>query len=159
MIARHSVSQKYHMEDPESFLVVGSLMFGFSTFLCMFLIFAPPLCLQAAMVRGLEPRLGCRAYIAVLLALPIIALTTWFCFDYLTPSDITLAISSGGYSYKHGLSILRCNEILGAQCAVSLLVTLHAAMVIGDLPRLPMLRWLSAIATAGGLVIGYLIWH
>src|ERR1700743_1624802 len=72
-----------------------------------FLVFGLPQVFQARLAGVLERKFGDRARFAVLLALPVTAALTWYCYDYLT-----LTITDG---YKHGISLARYLRSMGYQ--------------------------------------------
>ena len=62
------------------------LILGVFAVLGTFLVFALPQLFQAVLIGVLGPIFGDRARFAVLLVLPLTAVLTWYCSDYLTPS-------------------------------------------------------------------------
>jgi hypothetical protein len=56
------------------------------------LVFTLPQIFQAALIAAWYRMLGNRARFVVLAALPLTAVLTWYCYDYLTPSNVGLGI-------------------------------------------------------------------
>ncbi len=87
-----------------------ALVFGFSQIL------------QILVVNATLKRFGGRGRFAALPLLPITAIVTWYCYDYLTPTDFNLGINTPAdwTPYKHGISGIRYLVALAAQAAVTL---------------------------------------
>ncbi len=60
--------------------------------------------------------------IAAIGSLPLTAVLTWYCYDYLTPSDFNLGINAGPdwTPYQHGISISRYMGALAFQAPITL---------------------------------------
>jgi hypothetical protein len=87
----------------------------------VFLVFSLPQCIQALLNFFLAPRTGRSSYLIVLISLPATTVVTWYCFDYLTPSDFNLAINEGPdwTPYQHGITPTRYLSTLVAQALVT----------------------------------------
>ena len=112
------------------------------------LVFTLPQIFQAQLVGDLTRRFGERARFAVWPALPLTAVLTWYCYDYLTPTISDF--------YAHGISLLRYLTTLGYQTAVTLFAFLHFEAGFHGRSRMPVVLVGLAIALATGAVWGYL---
>jgi hypothetical protein len=90
-------------------MVLYPPIMGFIAVIGSLLVFALPQCFQAVVSDALTRRLGRRGQFGILLALPITATLAWYCYDYLTPTDVNLGINAGPdwMPYQHGLSLQR----------------------------------------------------
>jgi len=119
------------------------------------IVFALPQCFQA--IVGAR-RFGGHAQGAVLLALPMTAVITWYSYDYLTPFDVNLAIHVGpGWQlYQHGITTARYLAALACQTLATLFSVAYVGTTGRHLPRKAVvLVALAAAVLAGGLA-GYL---
>ena len=106
-------------QDVVSLMVAQTPMIALVTSIGSLLIFTLPQAFQAALVAVLH-RAG-RSRFAVLPALPLTAVATWYCYDYLT-IDFTLGINAGPdwTPYQHGISISRYMKALAFQTPITL---------------------------------------
>ena len=88
--------------------------------------FFVPQCLEALWAGQLTQRLGDRARFLVLLAVPLTAVLTWYCYDYFLP-EISLGIYDGPdwVPYQHGLTPSRYAKALAVQTPLSLFNILY----------------------------------
>ena len=100
-------------------------LFGAIAYIGTLLVFTLPQLFQAEMVGVLDRIFGDRARFAVLPALPLTAVLTWYCYDYLTPSNLGFAGSSTEVYYEHGLSILRYGIALAIQAPITVFSVLY----------------------------------
>lgn len=121
------------------------------------LVFTLPQCFQAAVSGVFVRRFGSRAQAGVLLALPITAVITWYCYDYLTPSDFGLAIGDGPdwKPYQHGLTVTRYVATLAFQAPVTLFSVVYAAAGTARLSRRTVILLALAAAVAFGGIMGH----
>jgi len=92
-----------------------------------FLVFTLPQFFQATLIVAFGRLFGSRARFVALLALPVTTILTWYCYDYLTPSDVNLAINVGPEwtPYQHGISLSRYMKTLGFQASATLFSFLY----------------------------------
>jgi len=121
------------------------------------LIFGPAQLLQAGATYLLGPKYGRRAFLSGAMLLPMAATLTWYCFDYLTPSDVGLAINEGPdwVPYQHGISPLRFLEATGAQVAVTTFTLAYCATGYWPKFRRPLLLGMCIVVILGGSLWGY----
>ncbi len=112
------------------------LLVGTISVIGTLLVFTLPQCFQAAVSNGFVRRFGRDAHMGVLLALPVTAVITWYCFDYLTPPSFNLGINQGpGWEpYKHGLTTTRYLTALAFQAPATLFSAVYSAASVGCLP-------------------------
>jgi|HubBroStandDraft_6_1064221.scaffolds.fasta_scaffold705432_1 hypothetical protein len=102
-----------------------------------FLVFTAPQCFQAILTDILIRQYGRRALFLVIVTLPATAVLTWYCYDYLTPTDINLGINAGPdwTPYQHGLTLRRYQMTLAVQTPISLFSLLYYDATICDRPK------------------------
>jgi hypothetical protein len=122
-----------------------------------FLVFGLPQLFQASAIGLLRRPLGDRARFAVLLALPITGVLTWYCYDYLTPSNFNLGINvpPGQAKFEHGISPVRYLGALMFQAPVTLFSFLHFELGFRGRSRWPLILIALAIMIALGATVGY----
>lgn len=78
--------------------------------------------LQSLFAFELLRRLNNRHLCLAALFIPLAAAISWYCYDYLTPSDFNLGINEGAdwVPYKHGMTIHRYLSMLLAQSCITL---------------------------------------
>jgi hypothetical protein len=88
----------------------------------IFIVFSFSQIVQAMMMRVLHPLYGRYAYIFIGLMVPLISVATWYCYDYLTPTDFNLEINEGAdwVPYQHGLNLKRYLVTLACQGLVTI---------------------------------------
>ena len=93
----------------------------------IFVVFLASQVVQGLMMRLLHPRFGRRAYVFVGLMVPFISILTWYCYDYLTPTDFNLAINEGAdwVPYQHGINLNRYMTIFFAQGFVTIFTLIY----------------------------------
>jgi hypothetical protein len=103
-------------------MIIFPPIVGFIAVVGWFLTFTLPQCLQAIVSDVLVRQLGRRGQIGVLLALPLAATLAWYCYDYLTPSDINLGIYTPAdwTPFEHGLTLQRYLTMLMVQAPITL---------------------------------------
>jgi hypothetical protein len=96
-------------------------LIGVLSTIVVFIVFTLPQCIQALATYILIPRFGRVAYVVVLFLVPAVAVITRYCYDYLTPSDMELAINAGPdwEPYKHGITLQRYLSALARQAPVT----------------------------------------
>jgi hypothetical protein len=121
------------------------------------LVFGLPQVFQAWLVGVLERKFGGRARLAVLPALPLTAVLTWYCYDYLTPTDFNLGInvSPDWTPFQHGISMVRYLKSMGFQAPVTLFGLLYFDAGSKGRARWPVVIAALAIASVLGVIWGY----
>jgi hypothetical protein len=121
------------------------------------LVFTLPQIFQAALIAVSHRMFGSRERFAVFPALPITAVLTWYCYDYLTPSDVGLGINAGPdwTPYRHGISIARYIGALAFQTPITLFSFLYIDAGFRGASKWPVLITALAIIIAIGCIWGY----
>lgn len=142
-------------------MMTDPLLLGVPIIIGMLLVFTLPQCFQAVCAGWLVRRFESRAQAGVLLLLPITAVITWYCFDYLTPSDVGLGINDDAdwRPYQHGLTINRYAAALAVQALVTLFSVAYTAAGSGTarVSRRSVIRLALAAAIVVGAVAGFRI--
>jgi hypothetical protein len=99
---------KYH--TPITFLIAG---------VGVMIVFAIPQYLQAVSIALLLKRFGSRGLYGIAMVVPLAAVLSWYCYDYLTPSNFNLGINVQ-ITYQHGLTLSRYLTTLGFQALITL---------------------------------------
>jgi hypothetical protein len=132
-------------------LTVLAPLTGIVAFVGTFLVLTIAQWFQAEIVAACQYKFGHRAQFAALLGLPMTALLTWYCYDYLTPSNV----SFGGNlfePYEHGLSVSRYIKTLLIQAPITLFGFLYFdADLRGHSSKPVLLAALVASLVAGAL--------
>src|ERR1700753_2910611 len=87
-------------------MTVYTPTFGVIAFVGTIVVFALSQFFQAELVGAFERAVGDRARFTPLVALPATAILTWYCYDYLTPSNLCCA-GNCMEPYEHGISVSR----------------------------------------------------
>jgi hypothetical protein len=140
-------------------MVVFTPILGIFGAIGTLLVFTLPQFFQAALIVNLGRMFGGRARFASLLALPLTAILTWYCYDYLTPTDFNLGINVGPdwTPFEHSLSISRFLRSLAAQAPVTLFNFLNLNARLRGTSKISILVASLAIAIVLGLINGYLM--
>lgn len=103
-------------------MIVFPPIIGIFSLIGSVLVLAVPQGFQAALSYLLSTRFSAKADIGILLALPLTSLLTWFCYDYLTPSDLVLGANApeDWRPYKHGVTTQRYLVALSIQLPITL---------------------------------------
>ena len=114
-----------------------------------------------AMIGSLSIQQFCmRGYCIVAATTPLTAILSWYCYDYLTPSDFNLGINEGAdwVPYQHGLTIQRFLVMLGLQSFVTILSIVRLRFEIAGYNLAKKRFLLAAIGFASivGVVAGML---
>ncbi|MEI7875932.1 MAG: hypothetical protein WCK95_27685 [Alphaproteobacteria bacterium] len=112
---------------------------------------------QAVLTRFLLTKFGLPGTWAVALSIPIAAVVTWYCFDYLTPSDAANEVGDDWRPYQHGLTWARYQMICAAQSCVTLfsLVQLHLRANGRSREKRNLLLFLVLLASFAGAIAGW----
>jgi hypothetical protein len=124
-----------------SMMMVQTPMIGIIAVIGMMLIFTLPQVFQAALVAGRHQMVGSRARFELFSALPLTAVLTWYCYDYLTPSDFVLGINdrTDWIPTPHGISVARYIGAFAFQFPVTLFSFLYLDAGFRDASRRPLL--------------------
>jgi len=137
-------------------MMLFSPLLGLIAALGMLLVLTLPQVFQAALASALVRRFGNRAHWAVLLALPITAATTWYCFDYLTPTG-GLALSNGPdwLPWHHGLTPDRYLLALAFQAPATFFAVAYAAGTARGRRTVILILALASAVVVGGVAGHY----
>lgn len=117
--------------------------------------------LAQAMIDSLSiQQFGMRSYRIVVGTTPLMAILSWYCYDYLTPSDFNLGINEGAdwVPYLHGLTVQRFLIMLGLQSFVTIfsIVRLRFEIVGHDVAKkrfiLAAIGFASIVGVAAGML-------
>ncbi len=105
-------------------------------------------------------RYGSIGLVGIVFCLPLVSVLTWYCFDYLTPSDFNLGINEGAewVSFKHGLTSQRYLLTLLTQSCVTAFSLSRLVLEMHDRNKLNKYVLTVAIICAAcfGSVSGYM---
>jgi len=142
-------------ENAISMMKTNMPLSGAIAFIGTFVVFTLPQFFEAEVVRALDQIFGDRARFAALLALPLTAVLTWYCYDYLTPSNLCFA-GNCMEAYEHGLSLPRYATTLVVQAPITVFSLLYFnAGFSGHSKKSILLAALAVTLVAGG-IRGYL---
>jgi hypothetical protein len=133
------------------------VILGIVTIVGSFLVFTLPQCFQAVVTDVLVWRFGRLAQLGVLLALPLTTIVAWYCYDYLTPTDLKLGINAGAdwVPYQHGLTLRRYLATLIIQTPISLFSLWYCDATIRNASKKWVVRAALALAGVAGVMWGY----
>jgi hypothetical protein len=140
-------------------MAVYTPIFGIITTIGSILVFTVPQFFQAALISIFGQRFGGQARFVTFLALPLTAVLTWYCYDYLTPTDFSLGINVGPdwTPYEHGLSLSRYMKTLAIQAPITLFSFLYFDADFRGYSKKPIRVIPLAIAIVIGLIWGYML--
>ncbi len=115
--------------------------------------FAPVQAFQILVIGIMQREFGDRARFAALSSLPITAVLTWYCYDYLTPNEFHFGARIG--LYQNGISIARYLAALAVQTPTTLFAFLYFEADRHRRSKAPILIAALAVAIAigGGILI------
>ncbi len=121
------------------------------------LVLALPQCLEAFFTWKMLRKIGERGRFSTLFVLPLTALLTWYCYDYLTPTDFNLGINEGAdwQPYAHGLSLPRYAAALVIQAPVTLFNFCYFKAHTQKTSKKAIILWTLGLAVAVGCALGY----
>lgn len=121
------------------------------------LTFAVSQSVQAVLTSLLLTKFGPPGMWAVALSIPIAAVVTWYCFDYLTPSDSANEVGDDWRPYQHGLTWSRYQMMFAAQSCMTLfsLVRLHLHANGRSREKRNLLLFLVLLASFAGAIAGW----
>ncbi|WP_179403342.1 hypothetical protein [Burkholderia guangdongensis] len=134
-------------------------IFGLVAIIGTFIVFSPSQIILALMMRVLHPRAGRYAYIFIGLMVPFISIATWYCYDYLTPTNFNLAINEGAdwVPYQHGINIKRYLVALVCQGLVTTFSIFYFDSEIFRRSKKPIFLGIVFAAITIGAIWGYRI--
>ncbi|MFT4181551.1 MAG: hypothetical protein QM636_06485 [Rhizobium sp.] len=121
------------------------------------LVLALPQSLETLLTWKMTRRVGEKGRLSTLFALPLTAILTWYCYDYLTLSDFNLGINEGAdwRPYEHGLTLSRYAGALVIQAPVTLFNFCYFKAHIQDVPRKLVVLTALGLAVIVGCALGY----
>ena len=116
------------------------------------IMFAPVQAFQLLIIGIMQREFGDRARFAALSSLPITAVLTWYCCEYLTPrtSHTFARIGPSWAPYLSGISIARYLAALAVQTPVTLFAFLYFEADRHGRPKAPLLSAALVVAIAMG---------
>ena len=122
-------------------MMVQTPSIGIIAVIAMMLVFTMPQVFQAAVMVGRHQMVGSRARFELFSALPLTAVLTWYCYDYLTPSDLVLGINdrTSWIPTPHGISVARYLGAFAFQFPVTLFSFLYLDAGFRGVSRRPLL--------------------
>jgi hypothetical protein len=144
--------------DAATMMVFISLILGVASVIGAFLTFALPQFFQALISDVLVRAFGRPGQFGILAALPMTAILSWYCWDYLVPS-FQLGINEGAdwAPYQHGLTLTRYLTMLAVQTPVTLFSLAYCDAAIRQGSRKPAVRLALALAIVAGVAFG--VWR
>jgi hypothetical protein len=139
-------------------MVLIPLILGVASVIGAFLTFALPQFFQALVSDILVRLLGRPGQFGILATLPVTALLSWYCWDYLVPS-FQLGINEGAdwAPYQHGLTLTRYLTMLTVQTPVTLFSLAYGNAAIRQGSRKPAVLLALALAIVAGVAFG--VWR
>ena len=121
-----------------------SIILGIISIIGCFLVFSLSQMVQAVLHSKLRHLPKPFSHLTILLTIPLLSVLTWYCWEYLTPTDFNLGINEGPdwEPYQHGITIQRYLSALAFQAPISLFSIIYC-----DPDLIRMSR--KAILTAG----------
>jgi len=122
------------------------------------IVFTLPQAFQAVLASFLVRQFGNRAYLVVIITLPLTTVIACYCYDYLTPSDMNFGFNEGPdwTPYQHGLTMQRYLKGFTVQAPLTLLSVLYLDAGPRPTPRRTIHLTALSIAIIVGVVWGYL---
>jgi hypothetical protein len=130
-------------------------LFGAIAFVGTFLVFTVSQFFQAEVISVSDRRFGDRAF-GALLSLPVTTVLTWYCYDYLTPSNLCFA-GNCMEPYEHGLSLSRYMKTLAIQTPITLFSYLYFDVGLRDRSKMRIVLAGLTVALFVGVIRGYLM--
>jgi hypothetical protein len=147
----------YRSRDNAIFILTfATPILAVSTIIVSFLVFAPSQFFQAVILGGSDRLFGQTRFL-VLQTLPLTAVLTWYCYDYLTPADIKSIISESRHliPHQHGLTTSRYMMTLAIQAPITLFSFLYFETGTRGRSKKPILIAALAAAIAVGAIQGF----
>ncbi|WP_434112014.1 hypothetical protein [Paraburkholderia caffeinilytica] len=123
----------------------------------IFIVFSSSQMIQGFMMRALHPRLGRYSYAFVGLSVPLISIVTWYCYDYLTPTNFNPGINEGAdwVPYQHGINLSRYLAAFATQGFVTIFTLLYFEAAVRYRSRKIVILSALFLAIIIGVFLGY----
>jgi len=130
---------------------------GFLSVLGVLLVFGLAQFVHGVTTYILAPRFGLYSHLFFGLMLPLISIVTWFCFDYLVPSDFNLAINEGPdwTPYQHGMTFQRYLTVLAIQASVTAFTIIYCIAPIRNFSKRRIILGAVVLISVAGTILGY----
>ncbi|MBN3722588.1 hypothetical protein [Burkholderia sp. Ac-20379] len=140
-----------------SMMMVDSPIFSLIAALGIVIVFSAAQFAQSKAMHFLHPRIGRWAYVCIGLLVPLLSVVTWYCYDYLTPSDVILGIDAGPdwVPYRHGLTLHRYLATLKYQSAVTAFNLLYFEVLTFHRSKKILVSILILVAIIVGMTMGH----
>ena len=140
-----------------SMMILTPPLLGLVSAIGIFIVFSLSQVIQALMMRVLHPRVGRCAYILIGLLVPLISIVTWYCYEYLTPTDFNLGINEGEewVPYQHGMSLNGYLAALVCQGLVTTFSIFYFDTEIRNRSKKPFILAVVVMAIIVGIALGY----
>jgi len=122
------------------------------------IVFTMPQCFQSISMAFLLRHFGRRGIYGIAILIPLAAVLSWYCYDYLTPTNFNLGINAGPEwtPYQHGLTPRRYLITLGIQIPITLFSLTQFHLQEQDRGRGRMLMYtILVVCTIVGAISGY----
>ncbi|MGV2292374.1 hypothetical protein AAHK20_26955 [Trinickia sp. YCB016] len=138
-------------------MALSSLVICIIAPISIFIVFSLSQLIQGLMMRVLHPRLGRYSYVLIGLAVPLISIVTWYCYDYLTPTNFNLGINEGAdwVPYQHGINLKRYLATLAGQGFVTIFTLLYFEAAVHHRSRKAVILSVLFLAIIAGVLSGY----
>jgi hypothetical protein len=114
-------------ENAVAMMLMFTPLLGLFVMVVALVTFALPQLIQAAVSCALASRLGSRAHTAILLALPMTTVVTWYSIDYITMP----ILSPDTEPYQHGLTMARYLAALVLQATATVFNVAYLRVAVG----------------------------
>ncbi|ODP32708.1 hypothetical protein [Pandoraea sp. ISTKB] len=138
-------------------MVLFPFLIGVIAIIGVFIVFSPSQFIQGLMARILYPRFGRYSYIFIGLAIPLISIVTWYCYDYLTPTNFNIGINEGAdwVPYRNGITLKRYLLALACQGVVTAFSILYFDAGVRNRSKKPVLLGILVLAIIVGATLGH----
>ena len=143
-------------EEFEDLTLLFPAIIGAFVIVGVFLVFALSQLIQGVAAYFIAGRFGRYAYLIILALLPITAILTWYCFDYLVPADPGFMNHDPDWEhFRHGISLARYGITLAAQAAVTMFTIVYSDAAVHPGRRTRIVLCLFVLAVVGSAVSGH----
>lgn len=124
--------------------------------IAIFIVFSLSQMIQGLVMRALYPTFGRYTYILIGLSVPLLSIVTWYCYDYLTPTDFNLGINEGAdwQPYQHGMSFSRYLAAFIGQATVTIFTLLYFESTLRGRSRKTVILVGLLLASVIGVFLG-----
>lgn len=143
--------------DVAATMILATPLLAIITCIGAILVLALPQSLEALLTWKMVRQIGERGRLSTLFALPLTAMLTWYCYDYLTFSDFNLGINEGAdwQPYEHGLTLVRYAGALVIQAPVTLFNVCYFKAHTQKGSRKAVVLSALGLAVIAGCALGY----